>query len=153
MIVIRRGDEGDVHKLGRLWRDMIREIHPANEPNSNWWKSLVTQHMRFNKEYVCFVAVDGSTIVGFADFKLVLEPSFNKVIAIANHMYVKPEYRKKMVGKKLEEKCMEEMATRGASEVTFETDDREKWKRHGYSTVRYVMSMPVVTFSQPGVSS
>lgn len=150
---IRRGIEADIHKLGRLWRDMVKEIHPTNEPNVNWWRAIVTQHMRFNREYVCMVAVEGGAIIGFADFKFVLEPSFNKIMAVANHMYVRPEYRKKLIGKKLEDACIKEMANRGASEVTFETDYPDKWKRKGFRTAKYIMSMPVAVYSGPGVTA
>ena len=109
--------------------------------------------MRFNREYVCFVAVDGAVIVGFADFKLILEPSSNSVVAVANHMYMRPEYRKGTAGRKLEDACTSEIEKRGASEVIFETDNPEKWKRKGFSTVRYIMSMPIAAFKKSEVAA
>ncbi len=150
---IRRGIEMDVHKLGRLWVSMVKELHPGSDPNVSWWRAMVTQHMRFNREYVCFVAVDEAVIVGFADFKLILEPSSNKVVAVANHMYIKPEYRRKLIGRILEDACVAEMGKRGANEVVFETDNPAKWRRKGFSTVRYVMSMPIASVEKSEVAA
>jgi predicted N-acetyltransferase YhbS len=141
MMKIRRGNEGDITKLARLWRDMVKELEPYSIPNVDWWKAATLQHMRYNKEYVCFVAEIGQTIVGFADFVLIVEPSTNKAVAVAKHMYTKPEERGKKIGYFVKQTCMEMAKIRGATQMLFETTDPEKWKRHGFEVVRSVMGV------------
>lgn len=126
--------------MSRLWVDMVKELHPDYKPNMDWWKAAELQQMRYNREYVCFVAEQDNKIVGFVDFVLILEPSTNTIIAVGKQMYVRPESRKTRVGWELHKMYPKVARSRGAMEMMFETTNPAMWAKHGYKIVKYVVS-------------
>jgi GNAT superfamily N-acetyltransferase len=142
--MIRRGNEGDIAKLGRLWLEMVRELSNA-QPMLEWWKIIELDSLRNNKEYYCFVAEEGGKIVGFIDFIMVVEPSISKCQAIGRHYYVMPAYRKKRIPLQLFDAAIQEIKDKGAKSISFSCfpEKVDFWKKRGFNQYQVVMTASI----------
>ncbi len=140
-VTIRRGRMRDVEEMGNMWRDMVREVNPNTNPNMEWWKEIMRINMTRDVRYRCVVAVCEDTVCGFIDFKFDLDPIASRIITVANHLYVRSEHRNRGVGWKLVNECVVESREEGSSGMVSTTHFPNMWKKHGFSTVGYVVGM------------
>jgi hypothetical protein len=90
---LRPGNEHDLHKVGRLWVDMMHEIFPEREPDLAAWKQNV-QRFLLLKGYYLFVVEEGGKMIGFTDFIIQYDPTISKKVLNSFHTFVIKENRK-----------------------------------------------------------
>lgn len=139
-IKIRIALEPDVIKASRLWLEMIAEMCPQFTPNVEWWRRIALNSMRIGT-YFMLVADDGGKIVGFLDWFTFPEPSTGKIHAIGQHLYLKPEYREKGIGRELYEKALKTVIEGGIHTIDMFCFDREKplWEKKGFKPLRSLL--------------
>lgn len=139
-VAVRKATEGDLHKAGRLWLAMVKELAPQFTPNVVRWRALARTHMR-SGGYVMFVAEGGQKLAGFLDLFLYPEPSTGKVHAVGQHFYLGPEYRSGKTAWRLYDEAVGYAVSKKAQVMELFCFDGEKamWARKGYVPLRTLM--------------
>jgi hypothetical protein len=117
---IRLGATGDIHKVGRLWVDMIREIFPDRNPDITAWKSS-TSSLFGMKNYQMWIVEDAGKILGFTDYIIQYDQTMSKLILNSFQTYVCPEHRKTGATKLLWTELVKVAKTNKCDKVLFST--------------------------------
>jgi GNAT superfamily N-acetyltransferase len=144
-MVIRQATEADIVKASRLWLEMLAEMAPQfGTPNVKWWREIATTGMR-QGTYFMLVADEGGKLVGFADWFLFPEPSTGQIHAVGQHLYLKPEYRGRGVGRELLKTAETHAMAKGVKAIDMFCFDKEKpmWEKHGYKPLRSLLRKEV----------
>jgi len=139
-VTIRKGNEGDLAKVGRLWLAMTQELAPSFTPNLDWWRKMARAHMQ-GGNYTMLVAEAGQKIIGFIDWFLYPEPSTGKVHAVGQHFYVAPEARRGKTAWALYAAAegVVEMSAAKVMELFCFEKEQPMWAKRGYRPLRTLM--------------
>jgi GNAT superfamily N-acetyltransferase len=144
-MTIRPATEADIVKASRLWLEMLAEMAPQYKtPNVGWWRGIATTNMR-QENYFLLVADEGGKIVGFVDYFLFPEPSTGQIHAVGQHLFLRPEYRGKGMGRELLKTAEAQAIAKGVKAIDMFCFDAEKpmWEKHGYRPLRSLLRREV----------
>ena len=137
---IRLGTESDLHKVARLWLQLVIELAPELNPNVSWWRKLAGQHIK-TKNYFIYVAELGGRLIGFIDYFLFPEPATSKVHCIGQHFYILPEHRKSKVAGNLWRTAIKASKAQGAQvhELFCFEKEVEFWNKRKFHVKRLLL--------------
>ena len=98
---IRPAVKNDLPEVGKLWLELVKETYPNETPSFEMMIQDTLFMMNTHPGYSMFVAEDGGEIIGFVDAVYSNDAVLGKLCGRARHLYVKPQYRPKLVGLKL----------------------------------------------------
>lgn len=91
-MIVKTGNKEDLRDLSELWVKMIKEIYPEWQPDVLTWierNKILCDNDNYHISYV----KEAHKIVGFMDGVVFYEPAIGKNVALAQHLYIKPDFR------------------------------------------------------------
>jgi ribosomal protein S18 acetylase RimI-like enzyme len=138
--------------LRRLWINLAREmfeIEPITIPpeaNSNKWFNFVKDGLDKRRTLLLIAKAEEKT-VGFVSATLPREQTLEvaESFSIINDLYVLPEFRRKGIGKKLLEECMNRIRAEGFKVVRLSVLPKDEnamrlYQKFGFTTFLYSMA-------------
>jgi len=113
---VRRAFPCDVVDCGLLWVDMALEEKPNSTPDMAMWCNKMMDFIKADNNHLYVGEVNGK-IVSFVSGFWDLDPMTGEKFIVGTHFYVKPEYRKTPIGKKLHNKYLNVGRNLGVSRV------------------------------------
>lgn len=146
----------DIPQLASLWRE-LSDMHAAIEPMWETVGNALEKHQEHLKvilakdSYHIVVAEDRNSIIGFSTISLGKRPDvFLKTsIATIQDTYVKPEFRKKGIGRKMTNALIDFAKERNVEMISLSValaneDGTEFWKSAGFRPILNYMTMYLV---------
>jgi len=143
MITIRPSQMSDIHDLGILWNKMhSEELGPGVVSDYLFWELVVGQAIHSNKDFVCFIAIDDDSPVGFIMGNRYYEPSDSRIHGISQHIYVLPEYRNTGTAMRLYRSLAKTFKTLGVQVISLYCLPARTsfWIRKGFKPVQTMFS-------------
>ena len=155
-VEIRRATSRDIGGILPIWgelADFHSALDPAFRPAPQWAREYATylRALLARDDALAVVARDGDRIVGYAVGRITSMPAFfaQRQRGYIHDVYVRPEYRRRGIGRRLVAEILTWLRRRGVTLVELTVAARNEalpfWEKLGFRVYMHQMKLDLLT--------